>query len=128
MKRHNLTPYVRLFLYGHSGAGKTTLCGTAADSDKTGPVLHLNAAGNPVSAAKAGYDHIFDLNKGMSDLWNIHQFLGLIQWLPVVPESYLGLFTISEAGIRIQHSLTRFYGRHRLQQLIFIVSEFSRVN
>jgi hypothetical protein len=42
-------PYLRLFVYGDTGSGKTMLAGSAMTCPKTCPVLVLNARGQPVS-------------------------------------------------------------------------------
>jgi len=38
---------VKIGIYGPGGSGKTTLVGTACDSEYGGPMLYLNARGNP---------------------------------------------------------------------------------
>lgn len=45
---------VKIGIYGPGGAGKTTLLGTALDSEYGGPMLYLNARGNPHVIASRG--------------------------------------------------------------------------
>jgi len=45
------TKLIKALIYGDSGAGKTTLAGTAMEHPSTRPVLILNARGQPVSLA-----------------------------------------------------------------------------
>lgn len=43
---------LKLMVYGDGGSGKTSLCASAGLDDRTAPVLHLDALGNPVSIRK----------------------------------------------------------------------------
>lgn len=47
---------LNILLYGHSGVGKTYLAGTAADDDRTRPVLVIDAEGG--SRTLVGKDHV----------------------------------------------------------------------
>ena len=50
MKRHNFeSAYIKLLVYGASGVGKTRLCGTFDQDERTARALILNAAGNPIT-------------------------------------------------------------------------------
>ena len=42
-----VTSGIKLGFYGPGGGGKTTLCGTAVESEFGSPMLYLNARGNP---------------------------------------------------------------------------------
>src|SRR4051794_12492835 len=44
----------KMGIYGPGGSGKTTLAGTACDSEYGRPMLHLNARGNPHVIASRG--------------------------------------------------------------------------
>lgn len=44
-----MEPYLRMLFYGKPGSTKTRTAATAALDERTGPVLLLNAAGNPIA-------------------------------------------------------------------------------
>jgi len=44
-----LLTFLKMFLYGDPGSGKTTVLGTALDDPRTTPLLWLNCGGNPES-------------------------------------------------------------------------------
>ena len=54
MRKLNLDDalFFKLMGYGLPGSGKTRFCGSAAMDDRTAPVLHIDAAGNPLVLRK----------------------------------------------------------------------------
>jgi hypothetical protein len=55
---------VKIGIYGPGGSGKSTLVGTACDSDYGRPMMYLNARGNPHVLSSRGHDvAVFDIPK-----------------------------------------------------------------
>lgn len=65
---------LRLMLYGKPGSGKTTFAATAGLDERTGPVLWVDAGGNPISAARLNNPRIdvmqLDALGELTDLYN----------------------------------------------------------
>jgi AAA domain len=60
--------------YGDPGSGKTTLCGTAQNDDRTAPILYIDAGSNPSVLERVNDSiTIFGLEKGSME--------PLLQWL-----------------------------------------------
>lgn len=74
---NELTQLLKLLISGYSGSGKTTICGSAGLDERTSPVLHCDAGGNPTSLARFGANYngtVIKLQK-LSDLNPLYDWL-----------------------------------------------------
>lgn len=106
-----LNEHLKILLYGQPGSGKTRTAATANLDPRTGPVLHVDCAGNPVSIRD--YSPLPDILRvdKMSDLNLIYDFLQKGQ----KPEHTI----VKEYGLKPPYKTLVFDGVTELQRYSF---------
>lgn len=95
---NDVQQFLKLMPYGDGGSGKTSLCASAGLDDRTAPVLHLDALGNPITIRKFnGYRGTVIRLTQLADLNPIYDWLYKGQ-----PDNHILLDNALKAGTRIE--------------------------
>lgn len=105
---------LRILVYANPGAGKTTFTGTAALDERTAPVLHIDASGNPESLTRhASLPDVISLDK-------LEELNPIYAWLAAgMPADHL---LVKKYGLRTDYKTLVFDGITAVQRKVFDVA------